>query len=105
MGSSEYGCYPYIEAAFTYISIWSRLLLQQGFPMAQQIKNPPAMQERFRFNSWVRRSPGRGNGNPLQYSCLGNPIDRGAWWTTIQKGHKESITTDHTVTLAIVLIA
>ena len=45
MGSSEDGCYPYIEAAFTYISIWSRLLLQQGFPMAQQIKNPPAMQE------------------------------------------------------------
>ena len=26
------------------------------------------------------RSPGRGNGNPLQYSCLGNPIDRRAWW-------------------------
>ena len=26
------------------------------------------------------RSPGEGNGNPLQYSCLGNPIDRGAWW-------------------------
>ena len=29
------------------------------------------------------RSPGRGNGNPLQYSCLGNPMDRGAWWATI----------------------
>ena len=28
------------------------------------------------------RSPGEGNGNPLQYSCLENPIDRGAWWTT-----------------------
>ena len=28
------------------------------------------------------RSPGEGNGNPLQYSCLGNPMDRGAWWTT-----------------------
>ena len=26
------------------------------------------------------RSPGEGNGNPLQYSCLGNPMDRGAWW-------------------------
>ena len=27
----------------------------------------------------LRRSPGEGNGNPLQYSCLGNPMDRGAW--------------------------
>ena len=29
------------------------------------------------------RSPREGNGNPLQYSCLGNPMDRGAWWTTV----------------------
>ena len=29
------------------------------------------------------RSPGEGNGTPLQYSCLENPIDRGAWWATI----------------------
>ena len=28
------------------------------------------------------RFPGKGNGNPLQYSCLGNPMDRGAWWAT-----------------------
>ena len=30
----------------------------------------------------LRRSPGEGNGSPLQYSCLGNPMDRGAWWAT-----------------------
>ena len=30
-----------------------------------------------------RRSPGEGNGNPLQYSCLGNPMDRGARWATV----------------------
>ena len=29
------------------------------------------------------RSPGRGNGNPFQYSCLGNPLDRGAWWAKV----------------------
>ena len=29
------------------------------------------------------RSPGEGNGNPLQYSCLGGPVDRGAWWATV----------------------
>ena len=31
------------------------------------------------------RSPGGGHGNPLQYSCLENPIDRGAWWATVHK--------------------
>ena len=31
------------------------------------------------------RSPGGGNGNPLQYSCLKNPMDRGAWWATVHK--------------------
>ena len=36
------------------------------------------------------RSPGEGNGNPLWYSCLENPIDRGAWWAIVQGGHKES---------------
>ena len=29
------------------------------------------------------RSPGEGNGNPLQYSCLEKPMDRGAWWATV----------------------
>ena len=29
------------------------------------------------------KSPGQGNGNPLQYSCLENPMDRGAWWATV----------------------
>ena len=29
------------------------------------------------------RSPGEENGNPLQYSCLGNPMDRGTWWATV----------------------
>ena len=33
--------------------------------------------------SGLGRSPGIGNGNPLQYSCLGNPMDRGAWWATV----------------------
>ena len=40
------------------------------------------------------RSPGEGNGNPLQYSCLGNPTDRGAWQATVQGVPKESDTTE-----------
>ena len=35
------------------------------------------------------RSLGGGQGNPLQYSCLGNLMDRGAWQATVHKGHKE----------------
>ena len=33
-------------------------------------------------------SPGEGNGYPLQYSCLGNPMGRGTWWATVHGGHK-----------------
>ena len=39
------------------------------------------------------RSPGEGNGNPLQYSCLENPMDRGAWWATVHVSAEESDTT------------
>ena len=34
------------------------------------------------------RSPGEGNGNPLQHPCLENPVDRGAWWVTVNGGRK-----------------
>ena len=40
------------------------------------------------------RSPGGGNGNPLQYSCLENPMDRGAWWATVHGVTKSRIMTD-----------
>ena len=42
------------------------------------------------------RSPGEGNGNPLQYSCLENSMDRGAWWAGLYSpwDHKESNTTE-----------
>ena len=35
------------------------------------------------FDPWVGKFPGEGNGNPLQYYCLENPMDRGAWWATV----------------------
>ena len=41
------------------------------------------------------RSPGEEHGNPLQYSCLENPTDRGAWWAAVHGVAKESDTTDH----------
>ena len=47
------------------------------------VKNPPAkVGDAGSIPQWGR-SPGEGNGNPLQYSCLGNSIDRGAWGATV----------------------
>ena len=51
-------------------------------PGGSVVKNPPANAGDIRDKGSIpgsRRSLGGGNGNPLQYSCLGNPMDRGAW--------------------------
>ena len=47
------------------------------------IKNPPANAEDAGSIPGLGRSPGEGNGNPLQYCCLENPMDRGAWRVTV----------------------
>ena len=41
--------------------------------------------KRLRFNPWVGKIPGEGQGNPLQYSCLKNPMDTGAWQATVHR--------------------
>ena len=40
----------------------------------------------------LERSPGEGNGNPLQYSCLGNPTDRVPWWATVHRIEESDLT-------------
>ena len=50
------------------------------------VKNTPAKARDLRDTGSIPGSgifPGEGNGNPLQYSCLENPMDRGAWWATV----------------------
>ena len=67
-----------------------------GFPGGLVVKNPPASGGDARDMGSIPesgRSPGEGNGNPLQCSCLGNPMDRGAWWATVHGVTKESETT------------
>jgi len=62
------------------------------------VKDPPVNAENLRDVSSIPgsgRSPGDGNGNPLQYSCLENPMDRGAWWATVHRV-TESHTTEAT---------
>ena len=54
------------------------------------VKNPPVNAGDVGLIPGSGRSAGEGNGNPLQYPCLGNPMDRGAWWATVHRVAKES---------------
>jgi len=49
------------------------------------VKNPPANAGDAHSIPGSGRSPGEGNGNPLQYSCWDNPMDRGAWWAAVHR--------------------
>ena len=56
---------------------------RKGFPGGSVVKN---LYAKAGDTSWIPRlgrSPGERNGNPLQHSCLGNPMDRGAWQATV----------------------
>ena len=53
-----------------------------GFPGGSVVKNPLASVGYAGLIPGSRRSLGEGNGKPLQYFCLGNPMDRGVWWVT-----------------------
>ena len=55
----------------------------RGFPGGSVVKNPLANAGDSGLILRSGRFPGQGNGNPLQYSCLENPMDRGAWQTTV----------------------
>ena len=64
--------------------ICSKLKQYRGFPGGSVVKNLSA-------NAGDMGSiPIKGNGNPLWYSCLGNPMDRGDWWATVHRVAKES---------------
>ena len=59
--------------------------------VALVVKNPPANAEDVRDEGLIPGlggSPGRGHGNPLQYSCLENPMGRGAWQATVHSAAK-----------------
>ena len=63
-------------------------LPRDGFPGGAEVKNSPANAGNARKAGAIPglgRSPGEGNGNPLQYSCLENPMDEGAWWATVHR--------------------
>jgi len=61
-----------------------------GFPGGLVVKNPPPNSGGAGWSPGSRRSPGGGNDNPLQYSCLKNPTDKGDWQTAVHGVAEES---------------
>ena len=64
-----------------------------GFPDGSNDKESACNKRDLGLIPGLGRSPGKGHGNPLQDSCLGNPMERGAWWVTVHR-FAESNTTE-----------
>ena len=56
-----------------------------GFPGGSEVKAYACNAGDLGLILGLGRSPGEGNGNPFQYSCLENPMDTGAWWATVHR--------------------
>ena len=69
-------------------------LLLWGFPGGSNGKKSACNAGDLSFIPGSGRSLGEGNGYPLNYSCLGNPMDRRAWWAIVHGNHKESDPTE-----------
>ena len=63
--------------------IYISVMTSEGFPGGSVVMSLPASAGNMGSIPGLGRSPGGGNDNPLEYSCLKNPMDRGAWWTTV----------------------
>ena len=68
-----------------------RVSIEAGLPCWISGKASTCQCRRWGFHPWLERSSGEGNGNPLQYSCLGNPIDRGAWWAAVMGSQRVAL--------------
>ena len=73
-------------------------MIFRGFAGGSLVKNLPANAGGMVSIPGSGRSPGEGNGNPLQYSCLRNPMDRGAWWATVHGVTvRHNLANEHTI--------
>ena len=77
--------------------------IQNTSLVAQMVKTVPAMwgNLQYRFNPWVGKIPEGGNGNPLQYSCLENSLDRGAWQAKVHEVAKSRTQMTEWLTLSL----
>ena len=76
------------------------LLVDLGFPGGRVVQNLPANAGGTGSILGSGRSPGEGNGNPLQYSCLENPMDRGSWRARVHRVTKSQTRLKRLSTLA-----
>ena len=65
------------------INIWMHVVDIWEFPGGSDGKETTSNAGDLGLTPWLGRSPGGGHGNLLQYSCLENPVDRGAWWAAV----------------------
>ena len=68
---------------YKYLKLWKKIY-QLGFPGGSDSKESACDAGDLGLVPGLGRSPGEGNGNPLQYSCLENAMDRGAWWAVVR---------------------
>ena len=73
----------YMYTYIIYIDIYIIHINTRGFPHSSVGKESACNAGDPGLIPGLARSPGERNGNPLQYSCLENPMDRGAWWATV----------------------
>ena len=74
-----------------YLRFRERVKRTRGFPGGSVLNDLPAKAGDAGSIPGLGRYPARGHGNPLQYFCLGNPMDRGAWWATVHGVAKSQI--------------
>ena len=80
IATSSLSMHKIFRARLKFIITFPHIL---GFPGSSMVKNPPMQEmQETQVRLLCRESPGGGNGNPLQHSCLENPMDRGALWAT-----------------------
>ena len=75
--------FPLLDTILHFEEIFLQYISKWGFPGGSVVKNPPVNAEDMGSIPGSGRSPGEGNGNPLQCSRMENPMDRGAWRVTV----------------------
>ena len=83
-----------------------RVVTFLGFPGGSEVKDSACNAGDLGSIPGLGRSPGEGNGNPLQYSCLENPMDGGTWWATVHgvaKSQTRLSNFTHSLTLVLIL--
>ena len=76
---------PWASASVLPMNIQDWFPLQYSFPGGSEVKVSASNARDLGLIPGSGRSPGEGNGNPLQYSCVENPMDGGAWWATVHR--------------------